>query len=174
MTLCFIAFAMAEVCVCARGCFTKTLGAVSGVSQTETGGPKHVFFITVTIRLQSRDIQVTDSDTNLCTQVFTVTPSETARVSKGQSATKSVYLTGQWGYIDVDGVYWFLLRPCMCLILDGTTGNRIITNGLRNVIKECFRQSAFLLINIYIYFNFQQYRTHQTLDSITHRFHLLQ
>lgn len=81
---------------------------------------------------------------------------------------------GQWGYIDVDGVYWFLLRPCMCLILDGTTGNRIITNGPRNVIKECFRQSAFLLINIYIYFNFQQYRTHQTLDSITHRFHLLQ
>lgn len=37
----------------------------------ETGSPKHVFFfIGVTVRLQSRDIQVIDSDTHLCTQCF--------------------------------------------------------------------------------------------------------
>lgn len=88
MTLCFIALCDGRgVCVHVD----VSLGAESGVSQTETGGPKHLFFITVTIRLQSRDIQVTDSDTNLCTQVFTVTPSETAHVSKGQNATKSLY-----------------------------------------------------------------------------------
>lgn len=41
-------------------------------SETETGSPKHVFFIIgVTVRLQSRDIQVIDSDTHLCTQLFT-------------------------------------------------------------------------------------------------------
>lgn len=93
-------------------------------SETETGSPKHVFFITVTTRLQSRDIQVTDSDIYLCTQVLTVTPSETACVSKGKYATKSVF-NGQWGYIV--GVYWFLLHPYTCVILDGTTGNRIVT-----------------------------------------------
>lgn len=71
-----------------------------------------------------RDIQVTDSDIYLCTQVLTVTPSETACVSKGEYATKSVF-NGQWGYIV--GVYWFLLHPYTCVILDGTTGNRIVT-----------------------------------------------
>lgn len=40
-------------------------------SGTETGSPKHVFFfIGVTVRLQSRDIQVIDSDTHLCTRRF--------------------------------------------------------------------------------------------------------
>lgn len=105
-------------------------------AKTETVGPKHVVFITVTIRLQSRDIQVTDSDTNLCTQVFTATPSETARVSARYKI--GVYFNGRWGYV-VDGMYWFLLHPCTCVILDGTTGkSRRHQQPLKRYPKELF------------------------------------
>lgn len=170
MTLCFIAFCDGPG-VFAPGCFTRTPGAVSGVRQTETGGPKHLFFITVTIRLQSRDIQVTDSDTNLYTGFYSDTFTLCQRGGTLQNLfTLLVNGVTLMSMVCTGSCY---VHACV-LILDGTTGNRIITNGPRNVIKECFRQSAFLLINIYIYFNFQQYRTHQTLDSITHRFHLLQ
>lgn len=150
MTLCFIAFVIAGLRVCARMFLRYEKNCKPIHSQTETGSPKHVFFITAPIRLQSRDIQVTDSDTNLCTRVFTVTPSETARVSKGQNATKSVFT------LLVNGVTLMLMvctGSCYvhaCVILDDTTENRIITNSPCNV-KECFRQSAFLLTHKYIY-----------------------
>lgn len=111
LVFCFVQSAGVSVCKCSLR-FAKPrrkFWAVT-VTQTETGSPKQVFFITVTARLQSRDIQVTDSDTNLCTQVFT------ACVSKGQYATKSVF-NGQWG--SIVGVHCFLLNPCTCVILDG-------------------------------------------------------
>lgn len=82
------------------------------------GVQKHVFFITVMTRLQSRDIQVTDSDTNLCTQVFTVTPSETARVEaavryKNQCLrVNGVTLLVSTGscYIHARVLYWMALQ----------------------------------------------------------------
>lgn len=74
--------------------------------------------------------------------LYTATPSETARVSKEQYATKSVFN----GYIV--GVYWFLLHPCTCVILDGTTGNHTFTISPWNVVIRSSSNSAVLLINI--------------------------
>lgn len=88
------------------------------------------FIIGVTVRLQSRDIQVIDSDTHLCTQLFTLKRSNTFRTGrnmlKGQHAIKSMFTSL------VDGVQFFyyqyygpviLSHPCMFY-----TGNHI-TDG---------------------------------------------
>lgn len=151
MTLCFYCLQIAGVCVWTLHCQRIWEFCAESQSETETGSPKHVFFITVTTRLQSRDIQVTDSDTNLYTGFYSDTFRD-GSCPRGSTLQKSVF-NGQSGYIV--GVYWFLLHPCTCVILDGTTGNRIVPpQPLKHCHKECFWQCILTHKYLYIYFDF--------------------
>lgn len=94
-------------------------------SGTGTGSPKHVFFITgVTVRLQPRDIQVTDSDTHLCTRLCRLRSSKHLQNMKkqlgrnglkGQHATKSVFTLSVDGGQFLLATLWgvILSHPCM-------------------------------------------------------------
>lgn len=135
-----------------RNCKWRQKFRADSQSETETGSRKHVCLYycddQTAVQRHSGNRQRHKS---LYTGFYSDTFRDGSCVKRAGRYKIGVYVNGQWGYIVVDGVYWFWLHPCTCVILDGTTGNRIVTNTPWNVIKSA-SDSAFLLINIYIYF----------------------